>query len=389
MPARDCKLLYVVSMKSEKNKEVFWSLLRAGLWEQNLEFRQYGDTDFAEVLRLAGEQSVVGLVAAGIERFKLEVPEFKIPQEWVLKFVGHTLQIEQRNRTMNDFLARLILLLRKNGVYALLVKGQGIAQCYERPLWRTAGDIDLLLSESNYEKAKNVLQPLASSVETEYTHFKHQGMTIDGWVVELHGTMQSRLSRRVDKELDRVQQDVFRNGDVRAWRCGDTDIFLPGTDCDIVFVFTHILHHFFLEGVGLRQICDWCRLLWTYHSDIDVNQLNKRLSKMGLRSEWRAFAAFAVEWLGMPKDAMPLYSPSKKWTRKAQRINRFVLKVGNFGHNQSRISNVNQPYLIRKIISFWEHCGFLLRHITIFPLDSIRFFGGLLRSGLYAAVKGE
>lgn len=389
MPVLDCKLLYGVSMKSEKNKEVFWALVRAGLWEHDVELRNYGSVNFEEVLLLAEEQSVVGLVAAGIERFKLDVPGFKIPQEWVLKFVGHTLQIEQRNRTMNDFLARLISLLRKNGVYALLVKGQGIAQCYRRPLWRTAGDIDLLLSESNYEKAKNVLLPLASMVETEYTHFKHQGMTIDGWVVELHGTMQSRLSRRVDKELDRVQKDVFRNGDVRAWRCGDTDIFLPGADCDIVFVFTHILHHFFLEGVGLRQICDWCRLLWTYRSNIDVNQLNKRLSKMGLMSEWRAFAAFAVEWLGMPKDAMPLYSPSKKWIRKAERINRFVMKVGNFGHNQTRISNENQPYLIRKIISFWEHCGFLLRHITIFPLDSIRFFGGVLRSGLYAAVKGE
>ena len=389
MLARDCKLLYEVSMKSKKNKDAFLALVRAGLWEREVELQDCGDVDFTEIFQLAEEQSVVGLVAAGIERFKLDVPEFKIPQEWLLKFVGRTVQIEQRNRAMNEFLARLISSLRKNGVYALLVKGQGIALCYERPQWRTAGDIDLLLNNANYEKAKTILLPLAQSHEQEYTFFKHLGMTIDGWVVELHGSMQSRLSSRVDKELDRVQQDVFRNGDVRAWRCRDTDIFLPGVDSDILFVFTHILHHFFFEGVGLRQICDWCRLLWTFRSNIDVNQLNKRIRKMGLMSEWRAFAAFAVEWLGMPKDAMPLYSPLKKWTRKAERINRFVMKVGNFGHNQSRLSDVNLPYLIRKIISFWEHCGFLLRHITIFPLDSIRFFGGVLWSGLYAAVKGE
>ena len=48
--------------------------------------------------------------------------------------------------------------------------------------------MDLLLSDRNYEKAKKLLLPLATEVETEYTHFKHQGMTIDGWVVELHGT---------------------------------------------------------------------------------------------------------------------------------------------------------------------------------------------------------
>ena len=64
------------------------------------------------------------------------------------------------------------------------MKGQGIAQCYEKPLWRSSGDIDLLLSDSNYDKAKKVLIPLATDVETEYTHFKHVGMTIDGWVVD-------------------------------------------------------------------------------------------------------------------------------------------------------------------------------------------------------------
>ena len=372
-------------MKLEKNKEALWALVRAGLWEHDVELRNYGPVNFAEILKQAEEQSVVGIVAAGLEH----VVDVKPNREDVLKFIGQTLQIEQRNRAMNEFLARLVSFLRMNGVYALLVKGQGIAQCYERPLWRTCGDIDLLLNNFNYEKAKTILLPLTQSHEQEYTFFKHLSMTIDGWVLELHGTMQSRLSKGADNEIYRVQQNVFRNGDVRAWRCGDTDIFLPGVDCDIIFVFTHILHHFFFEGVGLRQICDWCRLLWTYRSEVDVDLLNKRLRKMGLMSEWRAFAAFAVEWIGMPKDAMPLYTPSKKWTRKAERINRFVMKVGNFGHNQSRLSDVNQPYLIRKIISFWEHCGFLLRHITIFPMDSIKFFLGVLRSGLYAAVRGE
>ena len=72
--------------------------------------------------------------------------------------------------------------LRDQDVYTLLVKGQGIAQCYERPLWRASGDIELLLSTNNYEKAKELLIPLATDVEIEYSHFKHQGMTINGWV---------------------------------------------------------------------------------------------------------------------------------------------------------------------------------------------------------------
>ena len=42
---------------------------------------------------------------------------------------------------------------------------------------------------------------------------------------------------------------------------------------DIILVFTHILEFPFIGGVGLRQICGWCRLLWTYRSEIDVVKL--------------------------------------------------------------------------------------------------------------------
>ena len=35
-------------------------------------------------------------------------------------------------------------------------------------------------------------------------------------------------------------------------------VFLPAPDEDVVFVFSHILQHFYKEGIGLRQICVWC-----------------------------------------------------------------------------------------------------------------------------------
>lgn len=72
--------------------------------------------------------------------------------------------IEQQNMEMNAFVAELIEKLRKNDAEALLVKGQGVAQCYEKPLWRCSGDVDLFLNDSNYEIAKRVLVPLASEV---------------------------------------------------------------------------------------------------------------------------------------------------------------------------------------------------------------------------------
>ena len=401
------------SLWERNDRDAFFALLRAGLWEKYLELREYGSIDFSQVLHLAQEQSVVGLIAAGLERVK----DVKIPQEWTLQFVGQTLQVEQRNKAMNEFVARLIEKLRQNDIYALLVKGQGIAQCYEKPLWRSCGDVDLLLSEDNYEKAKKVLLPLASDVESEFTHFKHLGMTIDGWVVELHGTLHSRLSARVDRMVDEVQGDVFYGGKVRSVTfnandnhnirtAGCVQVFLPAPDEDVIFVFTHILHHFFFEGIGLRQICDWCRLLWTYRDMLDAALLEKRLRKAGLMSEWKAFSAFAVNWLGMPVEAMPLIKfrdeslefrdrlkdkEYLKYKRKADKICAFVMEVGNFGHNKMVHGErfMVKGYFWRKFVSFWGRLSDMLRHFRIFPLESIRFFGGVLRSGLHAAVRGE
>ena len=353
------------------SQKAFFELVKAGLWEKNARLSQYDKIDYTEVYRLADEQSVIGLVTSGFNH----VTDVKAPQEEVLQFVGIALQIEQRNHSMNEFVAKLIEKLRKKDVYAILVKGQGIAQCYERPLWRTSGDVDLLLSDENYQKAKKILIPLADDVEKEFKQFKHIGMTLEGdYVVELHGTLHSRLSKRIDKGIDDAQNDVFYSGNVRTWMDGNCQVFLPAPDNDIIFIFTHIIHHFYIEGIGLRQISDWCRLLWTYRKKIDVQLLEKRIQTMGLMSEWKAFAALAVDYLGMPVEAMPLYSDEKKWSRKAEKIMEFVLEVGNFGHNRQSAGG--------KINSAWNKMKDFGRHISVFPIDSIKFFFHFLINGL-------
>ena len=377
----------------KKTQDAFYALVKAGLWADvnanlNANHTLFEGVDWSELYRLAEEQSVVGLVAAGIEELRAKNSDLRVPQKWALQFIGLTLQVEQRNKAMNAFVAELIEQLRKNNIYAILVKGQGISQCYEKPLWRASGDVDLLLNDSNYEKAKKLLVPLASSAETEYSHFKHIGMTIDGWVVELHGTLHSRLSRRVDNVVDEVQREVFYGGKVRSWMDGKTQVFLPAPDCDVIFLFTHILHHYFFEGIGLRQFCDLCRFLWTYRDSLDLQLLESRIKKAGIMTEWKTFAAFAVDYLGMPVEAMPLYDNSSKFKAKGSKMMDFVMEVGNFGHKQRR-DFTGMPYVKRKFFSFWGRLSDMLRHFTVFPLDSIRFFGGVLRSGLHAAVRGE
>lgn len=195
-------------MELNSNQQAFIALVKAGLWEREVRLCPSNMIDFKEVFRIAEEQSVVGLIAAGIEH----VEDIRIPQADVLTIAGRALQFEQQNIAMNQFVAELFAKLQAENINALMVKGQGIAQCYERPLWRACGDVDLLLDAENYERAKQVLLPRAVSVESEYKTFKHLGMTMSNGVeVELHGTMHTRLSKRVDAFIDEVQKNTFLN----------------------------------------------------------------------------------------------------------------------------------------------------------------------------------
>jgi len=244
----------------------------------------------------------------------------------LLQWIGEVQIIEQTNKEMNKFIEKLVEEMRQADIYTLLVKGQGIAQCYERPLWRASGDVDFFLSNENYEKAKKFLLPLSSSNKPERLYSKEMGMSIDPWYVEVHGTLRTGLSTRIDKAIDSVQRDVFYGGCVRSWANGNIQVFLPVPDCDVFFVFTHFVKHFYKEGgVSVRQLCDWCRLLWTYNDSLNRDLLESRIRKAGLMSEWKAFAALAVEYLGMSVKAMPLYSSDKKWKIKAKKIVAFIL----------------------------------------------------------------
>lgn len=369
----------------DDNTLAFFEFLRGGLWEKEVQLSSYELIDFKLINQLAEEQSVVGVVTAGLEH----VVDVKVPQEILLQFIGCTLQIEQQNKLMNEFVERLNGRLRGKEIYTLLIKGQGIAQCYEKPLWRSSGDVDLLLSDSNYNVAAKFLSEEATSVEEENAYNKHLAMTIEGWLVELHGTLRCGLWKSLDKELDKVQEEVFYGGKVRSWMNGHSHIFLPAPDEDVFFVFTHILEHFYKEGIGLRQICDWTRLLWTYRDSIDTRLLEKRIKRARITSEWMAFAALAVNYMGMPVEAMPFYDSSRKWSRKAGKIMSFVLETGNFGHNRDYSYYKKYSYFRYKTISICRHLKDTFKYFLIFPLDSVKVIMLKMYVGFTVVLKGK
>ena len=222
--------------------ETFFLLVRAGLFGRTEDVRGLlqGDVDWAAIYQLAKEQGVVGLVAEGVETLQSEKSGINssqlVPREWALRFAAATLRAEQRNLAMNTFVANLIVWMRKRGIYVFLLKGQGVAQCYDKPLRRACGDVDLLLSDENYQKAKNHLLSFTSGSAAEHEYKKHLGMTINGWMIELHGSLRCGFSTRIDKELDKVCRDTLHGGNARTWTYNNVQIPLLEREHDVLYV---------------------------------------------------------------------------------------------------------------------------------------------------------
>ena len=342
-------------MKFNNNIRAFLALVKAGLYvTQNsvsdFKFQDSSGVDWGEVYRMAQKQGVLGLVVDGLESVREKsdknlTQNLHMPQVLLLQMIGEVQVIEQRNKAMNLFIAELVEKMRAADIYTVLVKGQGVAQCYEKPLWRSSGDVDFLLSEENYKKARTFLLPLSSGNKDEERYSQHLGMNIGQWYVEIHGTLRTGLAARVDRQVDAVQKEVFYSGNVRSWQNGNTQVFLPAPNEDVFLVFTHFIKHFYKEGMTLRQVCDWCRLLWTYQEQIDAEWLEKRVRKAGLMKEWQAFYNFACKYFDMPVLANSSWSSQatkssarlkvqddRRHDKKVERLMTFIL--GGYSGNK-------------------------------------------------------
>lgn len=371
-------------MEHDNNIRAFLALVRAGLWEHDVKLQSYEPIDYSVIYKLSVEQSVIGIVAAGLEH----VVDVKIPKYTLMQFASDVLVIEQMNKRMNVVVNSLFHKLEQEGIFAVLIKGQGVAQCYERPLWRASGDIDLLLDVQNYKKAKEILSQCSSLVEEEDKARKHIGFLYEGFLVELHGSLNSNCWSSLNKNMSLILFEIINNNKVRIWYNNDIPVLIPAYNEDVLVVFSHILQHFFRFGIGLRQICDWCRLLWTCHDVVDGSQLKQRLNKMGLMSEWNVFSSLSVHYLGMEFVPLSQYLSSNIWKKKAKKVLAFIFETGNFGHNRDYCMILKYPYFIRKIIALWVNTMDSMRCFQIFPLDSLKAWSFMFRTRLIIALKG-
>lgn len=334
----------------------FLYLLRCALWEVNPELKQL--EDWNGVVRMAQRQTVFGLVA-----------HVALKTEAVSQLAPESQQLLQQQidemiiaaKQANNLISQLIIALSREGVEAILLKGQGLAAFYPNPELRQCGDIDLLVSSTDFGKAVEVLNHMATTraLSKAYTTEKHYHIIIKGIAVELHWSCMAFDTHETNIKYEELEERGLKES---------TDDFILGGTCiprlsttfNVFYVFLHLWEHFIERGIGLRQVCDWAMLLHKRHGQIDLNLLHKQVEALGLQRPWQLFGCMTVRYLGLPSEEMPFYDSG--YMRKAKRLLHIILKEGNFGkstnlsrfHNHQRGFNRSLTTLVSIQVRSWR-----------------------------------
>ena len=237
--------------------------------------------DWQELYSFASKQALLGFALRGIERLGKEYPEElkqnPIGRELLMTWMGKAQQIRRQNMKVNAVAGKLFAMLRVDGMRCCVLKGQGNALMYPNPYSRTPGDIDVWVNASR--------EDITDYAKTHFEigddiRFHHLETLFDGVPVELHffpGIMNNPIYNA------RLQKWFKRNADLQCSNVvslpdGIGEIAIPTTAFNVVYQLTHLYHHFFDEGIGMRQIIDYFLVVNDFSKNVFLNNKSSKIT---------------------------------------------------------------------------------------------------------------
>lgn len=354
-----------------RSLDLFFNILKSALWgsDDRLDTSSLSRDEVMAALRIAKSQTVLGMVANEVMRTSsLSCLLNEADKAGLKRFVMSNLTTGQM---LNNALINIVLELRKYGIEPVLLKGQGVAKYYPIPELRQCGDIDVYVGQDNFVKACEVIGEMSSPEDHQgdIPSLKHFHTRIGHAFIEIHRYTDVYWPKRYDRVYQKIS-DAGMHSDLVPLDFAGVPVMSPSLDFNVFFIFNHFWHHFIADGVGLRQLCDWVRLMHANHGNINLDYLSDVLGKMRLMKEWQVFGYIAVNTLGLPADEMPFYEP--KYNKTADKVLELIMLEGNFGMENRKDYKRPKGYVAGKWYSFKKRFGRNLRVLSIFPMESLR-----------------
>ena len=237
--------------------------------------------DWRQLYTFASNQAILGFSFDGINRLGQEYPdELKqnpIGRELLMNWMGIAQQIRRQNMKVNAVAGKLFAMLREDGMRCCVLKGQGNALMYPNPYSRNPGDIDVWINASR----ERIMEYAQKRFELgDDIRLQHLETSLDGVPVELHFfpcSMNNPIYHL------RLQKWFRRNVDLQCSHIvslpdGAGDIAIPTSPFNVVYQLTHLYHHFFDEGVGMRQIIDYFLVVNDFSKNVFWNNNSSKIT---------------------------------------------------------------------------------------------------------------
>ena len=237
--------------------------------------------DWRQLYSFATKQTIIGICFDGIKRLSEEYPEElkknPIERDLLMTWMGVSQQIRRQNMKVNGVAAKLYSMLREDGLRCCILKGQGNALMYPNAYSRNPGDIDVWVNASREQITEYAKKHFELGDDIRYQHIE---TSVDGVPVELHFfpcTMNNPIYNA------RLQKWFKRNVDLQCSNVvslpdGIGEIAIPTTAFNVIYQLTHLYHHFFDEGIGMRQIIDYFLVVNDFSKNVFLNNKSSKIT---------------------------------------------------------------------------------------------------------------
>ena len=322
------------------------------------------DMNWQQLYSFASKQSLHGFCFYGIERLGKEYPEElkrnPIERELLMTWMGKAQQISRQNMKVNTVAIKLYSMLREDGLRCCILKGQGNALMYPNAYSRNPGDIDVWVNASREQITEYAKKHFKLGDDIRYQHIE---TSVDGVPVELHFfpcTMNNPIYNA------RLQKWFKRNADLQCSNVvslpdGIGELAIPTTAFNVIYQLTHLYHHFFDEGIGMRQIIDYYYVVNNDELLVIRDTLQRELKHLGLWKFAGAVMYVLHEVLGLSEEKM--IAPMDG--RRGKLLLTEILNGGNFGKHFTKYGGFTHQSMGKKyFLKIWRNMHFVRYYPT-------------------------
>ena len=349
------------------NTFAFFTFLRYCLGSKENMSRVIACMNWQELYSFASKQALLGLCFNGIERLGKEYPEElkqnPIGRELLMTWMGKAQQIRRQNMKVNAVASKLFSMLKEDGMRCCILKGQGNALMYPNAYSRNPGDIDVWVNASREQITEYAKKHFELGDDIRYQHIE---TSVVGVPVELHFfpcTMNNPIYNA------RLQKWFKRNVDLQCSNVvslpdGIGEIAIPTTAFNVVYQLTHLYHHFFDEGIGMRQIIDYYYVVNNDELLVIKDTLQKDLKHLGLWKFAGAVMFVLHEALGLSGEKM--IAPMDE--KRGKLLLAEILEGGNFGRHFTKYGGFTHQSMGKKyFLKIWRNMHF----VRYYPVEAL------------------